>query len=94
MIDKTVLELNDRCVAFAVRASNAEAEAEKWRGESALDTARLSEANQTIENLKGEIETLKNDLEVQKDSTVFWYREALKFEAELKALKEAKDEEH
>ena len=84
MIDKTVLELVDRLVATSNRATKAESdladlEEQYQQLEDALDVAKTRNLK-----LNAEIESLSKKLEEQKDSTSYWYKEAKKFEEELK----------
>ena len=84
MIDKTILELTDRVAAYAVRATKAESDLANLAEQYQQLKDALDEAKTRILKLNAENESLCKKLEEQKDSTSYWYKEAKKFEEELK----------
>ena len=84
MIDKTILELTDRVAAYAIRATKAEHEAEFLKNQLEAEAKLTKEATDLVKKLNEENESLCKKLEEQKESTSYWYKEANKFEEELK----------
>ena len=84
MIDKTVLELVDRLVATANRATKAEAKIDDITAKLVAARDELDNARTQIADLNVQIKNLKEEVESKQESARFWCNEARKAEAELK----------
>lgn len=86
MIDKTVLELVDRLVAATNRTTMAEEKARQLDALNVQVRFELAEANKQIENLKAEIQSLKNDIEIKDDTICRQYAAKEKLKERIKEL--------
>ena len=86
MIDKTVLELVDRLVATNNRTAIAEEKARQLDALNVQVRLELSEANKKIAELKAEIQSLKNDIEIKDDTICRQYAAKEKLKERIKEL--------
>ena len=88
MIDKTVLELVDRLVATTNRTAIAEEKARQLDAINIQVRLELSEANKKIAELKAEIQSLKNDIEIKDDTICRQYAAKEKLKERIKELEQ------
>ena len=83
MIDKTVLELVDRLVATANKATKAESKVDDLTAKLVAAKEDIDKATTQINWLNERITDMEKQLMEKNDSVAFWYNEARKAEAKL-----------
>jgi len=95
-MENTILQLVDLLVATSNRAALAEQANETFKETIENSRKALDEAQNMILELRNSLVMMKEEMEKEKESTTrsinYWADKATKLEAELKALKEAKDD--